>query len=1025
MTVELTLLSRVSFRGRELTGARPGALLALLAGSLRGGCGADRLVAELWPGERPEHPAKALQILVSRTRARLGPDVIVTTPTGYRLSLREEQVDVSAVQLHAAASTQAAREGDHAGSLGHAEAGLAWYDGPADTALDDPLSTLRAAGATTYRSLTRSRALALARLGRYAEAAGPLGDVRQDRPADEEVLLELLRCDAVTTSPAAALNRYEDYRRTLRDDLGSDPGPALQALYRELLLGDAPAQRHGVRHEPNPLLGRDQDIAAVTALLRASRVVSITGPGGLGKTRLAHAIGRQPGRRVVHFIELAALTADDDVAGAVAAGFGVSGAAVLAGVVEALGTDPVLLVLDNCEHVVRGAADLVHGLVSLSGTLRVLTTSRAPLGLSAESVYPLPELDVPTAAELFTQRARAARPGADLPPDAVRALCERLDGLPLAVELAAARIRVMSVAEITGRLADRFAVLRGTSRDAPDRHRTLHAVIDWSWHLLDGTGQAAMRALSVFPGGFTADAARHVLGDDAVLEQLVDQSLLKPADDTAGTRFRMLETVREFSGARREEIDGESERVIGAFLAWARDFGLTHHDAVVGPDLVQAVGRIRVEEDNLASALHHGLERGDGPAVAAIAAVLGSLWVTESNFTRLTALAEETAWPLSHYRPAPDLLEATRTATVLGALISLLMRTTSARRTLVTLRRLPSAPPDDPVRAIQAALCAPDDAARQRLCDSEQPVLAGMANYIASYVREGVNDLEGALRAARRMLARLEHDGTPLPVALAHARVGELCLQVDPGDEALRHIDVALSLLEDLGARSTSTRARWAKVLANLQRGAFDEAEQGLQPGAGDDEPIGLPMFDVCSRAEILLSRGDVDDGLRLWRQAAGHLRTTPGTGLWKWEVQAVAVVTHARYDRLDLIADVVAGLAEPLSTMVTSAPVVEFPACGSLLVALAVSDLGRGDTASGARLVALAGRFGLQRSFQPTMSIARLRDVAGQADPVAYAEAVSTYADLDHDGLRAAASAELHARDQLGSRLNSARAQK
>jgi predicted ATPase/DNA-binding SARP family transcriptional activator len=1061
VTVELTLLSRVRYGSLEITGSRLQGLLALLAEDLHAGCSTSRLVDALWPDEQPEHPFKALQVLVSRARARLGPAVIVGTPGGYRLSLRDDQIDASAILLSASQSEKRSQAGDHLAALGHAEAGLALCDGAADWDAGDgrPLSALRAARVPAYRSLMRTRALALSRLGRRAEAAAPLGELILQGPRDEDVLAELLRCEAATAGPAAALARYADYRQRLRDELGSDPGPALQGVHQELLQADAPVIRRGVRHEPNPLLGRDDDIAAVAGLLRTSRVTSIVGTGGLGKTRLAHAVSSQAEQRVVHVVELAGVAPGGDVTAEVAAALGVGEEGgnpvsrrsappeVVGGIVSALGAGPALLVLDNCEHVVRAAAELVRALVSLSKDLRVLTTSRAPLGLSSESVYLLPELDLPTTAELFGQRARAARPDADLPAPAVRELCGRLDGLPLAAELAAARVRVMSVTEIARRLDDRFALLRGGARDAPQRHRTLHAVIGWSWNLLDPAGQAAMRALSVFPGGFTADAARHLLGADVlpVLEQLADQSLLKVTDTAAGTRYRMLETVREFAAAHREDA-GETEREAGRFLAWARDFGVAHHDVVRTGDDLPAFELVRAEQDNLVQALRHGLDHRDAGTVAAVSAALGALWMVESSFARLTALAGDTARILPSFRPEPALVEATRTSLVLGAVSGFLLGGPSPARFLAGLRRLPPAPPDTFARAAQAVLNAlngppeADLAALDVLGQSDQPLVAGMASYMASYAWEEAGDLDGALAAARRSLAAFERRGGAWLRTGAHARIGELCLQSDgagSGDEALRHLSAALSVAEAFGAWSTANRVREAIVGANVQRGAYDEAERELKLTTphGADEPGDMPMFDTAMRAEIALGRGDVDTGLQLWRTAAATLRDTqrPGRGgdlsrldPWALQVQAVTVVAHAHHGRLGLVAEITGALPAALSALTadpgpppgTLTASYDLAVCGSLLLALAMTDIDRGQRAadagfarSGARMIALAERFALKNGLQPTMSAARARRAAQDADGPAHAEAVSSYAGLDPEGLRAAARAALRER--------------
>src|SRR5262249_36605661 len=243
------------------------------------------------------------------------------------------------------------------------------------------------------------------------------------------------------------------------------------------------------------------------------------------KSGHARAVVRRAEQRIVQAVALVGVAADDDVAGEVASVLGVGESRrpagppvprdVLTGIVDAVGPGPALLVLDNCEHLIRGVADLVRALVSTTRDLRVLTTSRARLGLSSEAVYLLPELDLPTTVELFGQRARAARPGVELPAGGVAELCRHLDGLPLAVELAAAPGPAMSMPEIARGLAARSSLLRGAPRDAPARHPPLHAVVDWSWTLLEPAGRAAMRALSVFPAGFTMDAAGQLLaGDD-------------------------------------------------------------------------------------------------------------------------------------------------------------------------------------------------------------------------------------------------------------------------------------------------------------------------------------------------------------------------------------------------------------------------------------------------------------------------------------------------------------------------------
>lgn len=559
------------------------------------------------------------------------------------------------------------------------------------------------------------------------------------------------------------------------------------------------------------------------------------------------------------------------------------------------------------------------------------------------------------------------------------------------------------------------------SAAGPSRHRTMRAVVDWSWNLLSPSGRAAMRMLSVFPGGFTADAARHLLDDTGVLEDLVGQSLLSVAEDGAGTRFLMLESVREFSASHRD-AKGETERAVDGLLAWAREFGAAHHEALFGADPNAPLERVRTEQDNLLQAFRHGLARRDGPAVAAATAVLGGLWTLESAFTRMITMVEESAGVLSRFRPGPEDVDVTRTALALSVLTTVMLKGPRVTRALVALRRLPAAPPDSLVRALAVLvgsapeILGPDRTALGRMRAGDHPLLAALADCVTGYVREHEGDLAGALEATEAMAEVAETAPSPWLRLIAHSRLSELLMQTDRPDEAAHHLRASLDFLGRYGWPDMFGLL-WALAAVHLHLGELDEAERLLEQSIAEgpyDSP-GMATFSLGARAEIAFGRGDAETGLRLWREAVARLADeeipVPALGLDPWTVDThcVTVIAHARHGRLDLVRDLAGGLPGKLSALLAEAAlplppaVMDLPICGALLLALAMVD---DDRARAARRIALAERMHFSRSFQPTMSPAAARRAALDADEPAYRAAVAEYAGLSREGLWDAARA-------------------
>lgn len=810
----------------DLGGARQRALLAALVVAHPHSVSAERLLAQVWH-DMDQPKLSSLHVAISKLRDVLSPDrarrtdgVLVRDGARYALAVDPETIDaVRFENLIRDADTVAATAPDVA--VERYRQALALWNGSAYADIAGAEFTAPEVTRLTARYLEARTSMLSVELerGRYGEVAVQAQTLVAEYPLDEKVWEIMVLAQYWAGRQSDALASLRRIRTILDDELGIDPGVGLRELEAAVLAQSVepapppvpPSRPPGGRASnlPTPrtrLVGRERDVESVDALLGTALLVTLVGPGGVGKTRLAIEVCRR--RADVDgpwLVDLGAVTDGVLVASAVASVLGLPGVGTSEHLAGVLAGRKIALILDNCEHVVAEAADLAAALLAQCPQVQVLATSREPLDVDGEVVVDVAPLDPDAAIELFAARAGGVVAGwsvDEFNAAAVRIICTELDGIPLGIELAAAQLRMLSEQQIADGLADRFTLLRGGSRSAPPRQRRLVDTIDWSYRLLDDDQARVLRQVAVFAESFDLDGAAVVTGVASAvavvepLTALVRRSLLKVLPGTSPRRYRMLQTIKQFALAQTDPE--ESERTRATYREHVRGRVAAGRNGLYGSGSADIMREFDADEAEHRAAMASALVAGNPQYVLEVAGGLYWFWYRRGRLGEglgfLHAALDGTG--AAGEPPDPE-----ATARALSGVASLTYLTGNA--------------------------AGAAEAARRAIALWEEAGDAGEAARAAAwlaYFRSMQGDHEQAVTLARRSAERARQTRSGVAEADARMILGMVLRNVGRPGDARAELVTAVAVAERIGNRWAAGSSTWALMKAAMDADDLDYA---------------------------------------------------------------------------------------------------------------------------------------------------------------------------------------------------------